>query len=83
MFINEAPSTSVIKAVKNYWEIIFAVFAGATIMAASLGFGLLASFSCGIAIGSTLGVWVALKKYEENFLSGTDSQVEDKADERK
>jgi len=67
MLIDEAPSVSLIKAVKNYWEIIFSVFAGATITAATLGFGILGSFSAGIAVGATLGVWVALKKYETRF----------------
>ncbi len=67
MLINEAPSVSLMKAVKNYWEIIFAVFAGATVIAATMGFGILSSFSFGIAMGATLGVWAALKKYENKF----------------
>lgn len=67
MLFNEAPSASLIKAVKNYWEIIFSVFAGATIIAATLGFGILGSFSTGLAVGATLGVWVSLKKYETKF----------------
>ena len=81
MLFNEAPSVSVIKAAKNYWEIIFTVFAGVTIIMAWIGLGVVASFSIGIAAGSTLGLWVALKKYEENVLHQTDVQVENKAEE--
>jgi hypothetical protein len=79
MLFHEAPSTSVIKAIKNYWEIIFTIFAGATILTASFGLGVVASFSVGIAVGSTLGLWVVLKKYEEKFRSRNDIQAEGKA----
>jgi len=66
MLFHEIPSISVIKAVKNYWEIIFTIFAGTAIIMATVGLGLLVSFSIGIAAGSTLGLWVALRKTAEN-----------------
>jgi hypothetical protein len=66
MLINEVPSTSVLRAVKNYWEILFTVFAGTAIIAASLGLGIISSLSLGIAFGFTLGLWVAIRKYENN-----------------
>ena len=69
MLIDEAPSVSLIKAVKNYWEIIFSVFAGATITASMLGAGTFGSFCSGIVVAATLGVRVALKKYETRFLN--------------
>jgi len=78
MLINEVPSVSVIKAVKNYWEIIFTVFAGATILMAPTGLGIIASFSVGVAVGATLGVWVAIRKYEANFLNRIDTHAENK-----
>jgi hypothetical protein len=78
MLINEAPSVSVIKAAKNYWEIIFTVFAGATIIMSWTGLGIIASFSVGLAVGATLGVWVAIRKYEANFLSRIDAHAENK-----
>ncbi len=64
MLIEEVPSVSLIKAAKDYWEIIFTVFAGTAILMASVGLGMLSSLSLGIAAGATLGLWVALKKYE-------------------
>ncbi len=72
MLINEIPSVSLVKAAKNYWEIIFTVFAGTSILLASVGLGILSSLSLGIAAGATLGLWVALKKYEDKLLHGDD-----------
>lgn len=79
MLINEVPSVSLIKAAKNNWEIIFTVFAGTTILLASFGLGTLSSFSLGIAAGATLGLWVALKKYEDKLLHSNDDPKEGQA----
>jgi hypothetical protein len=80
MLINEVPSVSLVKAAKSYWEIIFTVFAGASILLASFGLGTLSSLSLGIATGATLGLWVALKKYENKLLHGNDAPSERQAE---
>lgn len=69
MWINETPTVSLVKAINNYWEIIFTIFAGTALLSSSFGLGTLSSLGLGITAATTLGLRVALKKYEDAHVS--------------